>query len=844
MARLLYRLGAGSARRPWVVITAWALVLLATCAGMATLQKPLTNEFKLPGSDFAKVLDHVGTQIPEVSGGVGTVVVRTHDGKPFTAAQKREIADLRTAFTKVDQVTGTVDPFAMQARLERSRSQLAAGHRELVANQKRWDASAHKVYQLRWLVGEGQRDIARLRRTDPGNATLPARVKGQAQLEKLLADGDRKLAASRVKLADGWETYDGGRELVDRASGFGMVNKAGNTALVQVRFDKQTQQVDPANLEKVVAQGSRLDGTGLDVEFGQDISRVSEPGGVGEVVGLVAAGIVLFVMLGSLVLAGLPLVIAFVGVGGALTLGLAATHVFTLHQMAPVLGAMLGLAVGIDYALFIVNRYRRQLGDLPGVPGRRPTRDEIVQSLGLAVGTAGNAVVIAGTTVVIALAALCVSGIPVLMQMGLLAATTVVMTVLVAITLTPALLSLVGHRATPKAARSGRSGSWPTAWISRVTRHPRIAVGAVAVVLLVMAIPALSLRLGLPDGSSEDHDTTAAKAYALVRSEFGAGANGPILVSADADHALRGDDLRHAQLAVARAADAVPGVTAVVPVGTSADHRTLAFQVVSEGGPSSAVTTDVVDALRGQVTTDLARQGLTIGVTGQTVATIEVSQQLAAALPLYLVLVVGLSLLLLTVVFRSLVVPLLATAGFLLSVAASFGAVVAVYQWGWLGHHLGVNEPGAIMSFLPTLLIGILFGLAMDYQMFLVSGMHEAYARGRDARTSVAEGFVSGAKVVAAAALIMTAVFAGFIFSGMTMVRPIGFGLAVGVVIDAFLVRMVLVPAAMTMLGDKAWWMPMWLERLLPHLDVEGSSLTEVHRQLRRPVAEREDELV
>jgi RND superfamily putative drug exporter len=238
-------------------------------------------------------------------------------------------------------------------------------------------------------------------------------------------------------------------------------------------------------------------------------------------------------------------------------------------------------------------------------------------------------------------------------------------------------------------------------------------------------------------------------------------------------------------------------------------------------------------------------EGVDLGVTGQTVANIEVSQKLADALPLYLVLVIGLSLLLLTIVFRSVVVPIVATAGFLLSVVASFGVIVAVYQWGWLGGIFDVHNPGAVLSFMPTLLIGILFGLAMDYQMFLVSGMRESYVHGQDARQAVRSGFASGARVVAAAALIMVSVFAGFVWSHMTMARPIGLGLAVGVLLDAFLIRMTLTPAVMSMLGDRVWWMPVWLDRLLPHLDVEGSALVDRQRTPRRlEDDEREDALV
>jgi RND superfamily putative drug exporter len=389
---------------------------------------------------------------------------------------------------------------------------------------------------------------------------------------------------------------------------------------------------------------------------------------------------------------------------------------------------------------------------------------------------------------------------------------------------------------------------WPQRWVDVVTRRPRAATALVALVMLVLALPALSMRLGLPDGSSEPQDSTAYRAYERVAESFGPGSNGPLLLAAEYDAPVAEDDLVAEQAEVARAVLAVDDRVSVLPIGTSEDRRTVAFQVVPAEGPSAESTVELVQGLRRLADGDAVREGswldlrqvvgdanptgeqllgddVELGLTGATVANIEVSERLAGALPLYLTMVIGLSLVLLTIVFRSILVPLVATAGFLLSVAASFGAIVAVYQWGWLGAVFDVHDPSAVFSFMPTLLIGILFGLAMDYQMFLVSGMHEAYVHGRDARTAVREGFTSGARVVAAAALIMVAVFSGFIWAEMTMARSIGFGLAVGVFLDAFLVRMTFTPAVLTMLGDRAWWLPRWLDRLLPNLDVEGAAL-------------------
>ena len=286
-------------------------------------------------------------------------------------------------------------------------------------------------------------------------------------------------------------------------------------------------------------------------------------------------------------------------------------------------------------------------------------------------------------------------------------------------------------------------------------------------------------------------------------------------------------DVLAAQAAIATDLMSVDGVSSVLPFGVSADKTTLAFQVVPTTGPADPATVETVQAITFSADTYARHTGTEIGLTGSTVANIEISQRLGAALPAYLVVVVGLSLIILMLVFRSIVVPVVATAGFLLSVGAAFGATVAVHQWGWLGSFLGVNQPGPLLSFMPIILIGVLFGLAMDYQMFLVSGMHEARSHGQDSRTAVRTGFVHGAKVVTAAAIIMTSVFLGFAFSHLAMVRPIGFALAVGVLVDAVLVRMTLTPAVMHLLGDRAWYIPRWLNRLLPDLDVEGVKLAE-----------------
>ncbi|MCY1227485.1 Membrane protein YdfJ [compost metagenome] len=464
------------------------------------------------------------------------------------------------------------------------------------------------------------------------------------------------------------------------------------------------------------------------------------------------------------------------------------------------------------------------------------------ESVALATGTSGNAVLFAGLTVIIALAALVVPGLPFLAVMGLSAAATVGVAVVVALTLTPAVLSLVGRkliskRAWAKAARHNAAPGHETedrardeyrsshGWGGIVTNHPWLALLAGVVLLGVMALPASQLRLALPDASSEPVASQAFKAYDVTKRSFGEGMTGPIIVVGDLPEGLSEADAQAKQFDVADILRETGNVTAAVPLALSEDRRTAVFQVIPNEGPASASTVQVVSELRAEKDQIKDSTGVSIGLTGQTAGNVDVSTKLGDALPPYLAIVVGLSLILLLLVFRSIWVPLLATGGFLLSLAAAFGAVVAVYQWGWLGMVFGVENPGAVLSFLPIILIGVLFGLAMDYQVFITSGMRESFMHGESAKHAVRSGFSHASAVVTAAAIIMVSVFAGFIFSHLNMVRPLGFAMAFGVLIDAFVVRMTIVPAVMYLLGEKAWWLPRWLDRILPDVDVEGTKL-------------------
>ncbi|MFB8771284.1 MMPL family transporter [Streptomyces broussonetiae] len=624
----------------------------------------------------------------------------------------------------------------------------------------------------------------------------------------------------------------------------GTVTEDGRTALAQVNYDVDRAALDDGTLDALEDTTAAAEEAGLEVSVGGQAygNGVLTPT-VLELLGVAVALGVLVITFGSLLAAGMPLLTAFVGIGTALTGLLAVSSGVTVSSTALSLALMLGLAVGIDYALFVLSRHRNQLA-------RSMSPEE---SAGRAVGTAGGAVVFAGTTVVIALVGLTVVGIPFLTVMGLSAAVTVLIAVLVAITLLPALFGFAGDRLTPRpgsraARRAAReddtegeegSGSAPVMgkrWARFVTRRPLLVLLGTVAALVTLAVPAADLRLALPDNGSAAHGTSQRETYDTVEAAFGPGFNGPLLVLAEAD--ANGEAGQRQAGAVAQRLRQLPDVVRVSPPQYAAESGRAVIQVVPDGGPQDEATRDLVDAVRGDAAAIQRETGAAVSVTGTTAIGIDVSDRLRESLVPFAAVVVGLCLVLLLLVFRSLVVPVKATVGFLLSVGASFGAVVAVFQWGWLADALGVARTGPVVSFLPIVLMAVLFGLAMDYEVFLVSGMREEWVRGGKAREAVVEGAGHASRVVTAAALIMFFVFASFVTSEDAIVKPIAFSLAFGVLVDAFVVRMTLVPAVLAMVGRGAWWLPRALERALPDLDVEGARLETPRQKADPPVAE------
>ncbi|MGC9498555.1 MMPL family transporter [Streptomyces sp. WG7] len=638
--------------------------------------------------------------------------------------------------------------------------------------------------------------------------------------EKVTATENKKaVEAAIAELGDGTQVAS----TVDPYES-GAVSEDGSTAYTTVTYKVDASGLTDASRSHLDESLEHARDSGLTVEAGGDaMEDTGGPSGTAEAIGIAVAAVVLLITFGSLAAAGLPLLTALIGVGISLFAITALAGPLGLTDTTSTLAIMLGLAVGIDYALFIVSRYREERAK-----GRAPQ-----EAVALATGTAGSAVVFAGLTVVIALAGLSVVGIPMLTEMGLGAAGAVVVGVLIALTLVPAFLGFWPNAVlTRKDRKARRAGGTPqetrkvnggTRWASFVLRRPLPVLLAAVAGLGALALPMTDLQLGMPGDEAKSTETTQRRAYDALAEGFGPGFNGPLTVVVDAEDA---DDPKAAAETVSERIGGTEGVVSVSPAQFNESGDTAVFSVVPTTAPTDQETKDLVNTVRGDRPGIESEAGATFEVTGTTAMNIDISEKVQSALVPYLLVVVGLAVILLLVVFRSILVPLKAAAGFLLSVLASLGAVVVVFQQGHGADLLGVETTGPIMSLMPIFLVGIVFGLAMDYEVFLVSRMREAYVHGERPAQAVTSGFQHSARVVVAAALIMIAVFSGFIGESDAMIKMIGFGLASAVLLDAFVVRMAIVPAVLALLGERAWWLPKWLDRILPRVDVEGEALT------------------
>jgi RND superfamily putative drug exporter len=754
MAQLLYRLGKTAFRRWPFFLAGWLVAMLAVGTVAATMSKPMSDAFSIPGIPSEKAADLQAELFP----------------------------DSQDAF---DQATVTVVVAAPE------------GH-----------TLAEPTYSK--TVDALLADLADGPQMPADAALANPAVAAPEQLKTMV---DQTVESGTPKA-----------EATANAQALLPLSEDGRVGTLSFQFDVDTPtDVKPASQDAVKDALAQARDAGLTAEAnGSGMSSMAPPGGASELIGIALALVVLILTFGSLVAAGLPILTAIFGVALGMTGITAMTAFMDIGSSTPMLATMIGLAVGIDYALFILARYRSELE-------HTADREEAV---GVSVGTAGSAVVFAGLTVLIALAALSVVRIPFLTAMGLAAAATVLVAVLVALTLLPAILGMTKSKAfggrvrkyLPKRDDHGKIRNNGVRWAQVVGRRPIAAVILVVVGLGALAIPMKGLHLAFPTDSTSAADTTQRKASDLISEAFGPGREAPMLVVVDGRD-LPADDRPAAYGDVAAWAAGQDGVRNAQVVSMNEQGTGAQVLVTPTSGPDDTATENLLTALRDGQSGIEEQTGTTTGVTGLTAITTDVSERLSDALPIYLAVVIGLAFVLLMIVFRSILVPLTATLGFLLSVLATLGATVAVFQEG----AFGIMEGQPIVSFMPIFLIGVVFGLAMDYQVFLVTRIREAHVHGASPREAVVDGFRNSARVVAAAAVIMTAVFAAFMLQDEPIIKSMGFALAVAVLFDAFVVRMTLIPALMYLMGEKAWWLPKWLDRLLPNVDVEGESLERPH---------------
>jgi putative drug exporter of the RND superfamily len=594
------------------------------------------------------------------------------------------------------------------------------------------------------------------------------------------------------------------------------VSPDGRVALIRVQYALIDElSVDDLDNLKALAVDARQ-ASGLQIELSGDLFFSFEEAetGPGEMIGLIAAVVILLLAFGSIIAMGLPIGIALFGLALGVSSMSLITYLIDIPSWAPQIASMVGVGVGIDYALFIVTRYREFLA-------RGMTVEE---SVGRAVATAGQAVVFAGGTVVIAILGLAVAGVPFMTSAGVAISVTVLIMMTASITLLPALLGVAGyrinrfavgrHRSRPAGERAG----WDR-WGRHVCRNAWAYAIGVTVVLLAFTAPVLALRLGFPDEGSLPSSTTERRAYDLLAEGFGPGINGPLVVAIDiADDAGVVEPLRKAILAD-------PGVASVGPAQLNADAGVATLFVVANSAPQDDATLDTVSRLRAEVFPRvLADSPADAHIGGQTATFGDIGNRVNDRLPLFIAAVVLLSFLLLTLVFRSVVVPLKAALMNLLSIGAAYGVLVMVFQWGWGKDIIGLESTVPVLAFIPMFMFAILFGLSMDYEVFLLSRVREEYVRTGDNDTSVIAGIASTARVITSAALIMIAVFLGFVLGDDPVTKMFGLGLATAIFIDATVVRMVLVPSTMKLMGDANWWLPGWLDRLLPKIDIDGEA--------------------
>jgi RND superfamily putative drug exporter len=590
------------------------------------------------------------------------------------------------------------------------------------------------------------------------------------------------------------------------------ISADGKIAFVAVQYTDATE----SQAKALVALVDRSGGDGLRIEAGGRVVEHAERNGLGstELIGVSAAAIILLIAFGSIVAMGVPIVTALFSLGGSLAVIGIVARFMDMTEFTPSFASMIGLGVGIDYCLLVITRYREQLH----------SGHTVEESVTIAVNTSGRSVLFAGTVVIIAMLGLTLMGIPFIAAMGVAAAIVVVLSVLTALTLLPAVLAIVGTKVDALGVpmfRSTEGNHEGSVWFSlsiAIQRRPLWFIAGGGAILLVLAIPLFSMTASFTDAGNNAPSTHSRRAYDLLKQGFGVGFNGPLTIVADTQ--AGGGDKIDALVGVLSSAD---GVSHVDPPRKSPSGDTTVITVYPSTSPQDSKTNELVHRLREQVIPPVtAGAPLQVYVTGSTASIIDVSDKISSRMPLFFAMVIGLSFVVLTIVFRSLFVPLKAALMNLLSIGAAYGALVAVFQWGWLAGPLGVKTTGPIEVFLPMMMFAILFGLSMDYEVFLVSRIREEYLKGSDNSKAVAMGLSSTARVITSAALIMIAVFGSFILGDERVIKEFGFGLAIAIFLDATIVRLMLVPSFMELMGSLNWWLPPFLDRLIPNIDIEG----------------------
>ncbi|WP_150461750.1 MMPL family transporter [Nesterenkonia ebinurensis] len=779
MERILERTGSWCAQRPWRVLGGWLIIAVLALGGALLMGRGPSGSYSAPGAQFQTVGEQVEAQIPEAGGGNSRVLVTTDDGTAFSDAQRAQLERLTERLGELEQVSGAADPFAMG-------QQIVEGYRDLNEGWQEVEAQLNDYQEQTGLNRE----------------ELLAEVQS-GTLDEQHTSGQRFTSADVREAVEALDTLRMGERFVRLLEDANTVTADSSAGLLTLQLNDQALNMSADERAEIISTVEEHLPAGVSAEFGLELVQdFTDLLGVTEILGLLFAALVLALMLRSVLAAGLPLMVAGLGVGVGVTLAYGLTLVLDMTSTDLMLALMLGLAMGVDYMLLWLYRYRglRRNGGL-----------EVHQAIAVTSGTAGRTVFFAAVTNMVALLALGLTGLPFMATMGAVSALTIGTLTLAVLTVTPAAVGLVGGRIARPRPLPTHDPAVPeqqprTPRISFVVRHPVVCLVATTLLLVIIALPAAGLRLTLPTGAEEAESSTAYQHFDGMREHFGAGENGRILVLVELDEQLNENQQFIEVMDMARVYAQDRRISQAMPLGASEDGRWRLIHLVPSVGPEDPEAAQLAEDLISGRETLAADRGLdSLGYTGRVVADVELSDLLLRVLPLYLGAVVLVCLAVVTTIFRSLWIPLLTVAGYLLSLAATVGVVVAVVQWGYGASLLGIAEPGVTVAFLPVLLSGLLFGLAIDYQLFITSGMQDARREGIPGWAVVNEGLRRSRPVVLACGLIMVSVFVGFVSAELSPVRQMSFAFAVGVALEAFVVRSVMVPAALQLLGERAW---------------------------------------